>query len=97
MATAKKASKKKFNPANNLPPRKPKSAPGTTKSTRHHGEDWSAAHVRELKSLITENTPTRVIGLKLGRTESSIRDKVGELGLSLKPTNQSPNTPRKKK
>jgi hypothetical protein len=47
--------------------------------------------------LIRENTPTRVIGLKLGRTESSIRDKGSELGLSLKPTNQSPNTPRNKK
>lgn len=97
MAIAKKKSSKAFNPADNLPPPKPKSKPGTTKSTRHHAEDWEAAHVRELKTLIKENTPTRVIGLKLGRTESAIRDKVSELGLSLKPTNQSPNTPRKKK
>lgn len=84
-----------FNPADNLPPPKPKSAPGTTKSTRHHEEPWKAADVKELKSLISENTPTRVIGLKLGRTESAIRDKVGELRLSLKPTNQSPRTARK--
>ena len=96
MATAKKA-KKKFNPADNLPPPKPKSAPGTTKSTRHHAEDWTAANVRELKELIKDNTPTRVIGVKLCRTEASIRDKVRELDLSLKPTNQSPRTPRKKK
>ncbi|RYZ15048.1 MAG: hypothetical protein EON61_01315 [Alphaproteobacteria bacterium] len=96
MATAKKA-KKTFNPADNLPPPKPKSPPGTTRSTRHHAEEWTAANVRELKSLIKENTPTRVIGLKLGRTETSIRDKVGELGLSLKPANQSPRTPKKKK
>jgi hypothetical protein len=96
MATAKKA-KKTFNPADNLPPPKPKSPPGTTRSTRHHAEEWTAANVRELKSLIKENTPTRVIALKLGRTETSIRDKVGELGLSLKPANQSPRTPKKKK
>ena len=31
-----------------------------------------------------------VIGLKLGRSESSIYAKASEMGLSLKPTNQSP-------
>lgn len=97
MATAKKAAKKKFNPADNLPPPKPKSPPGSTISTRHHAEEWKAATVRELKTLIAENTPTRVIGVKLGRTEASIRDKVAELRLSLKPTNQSPRNARKKK
>lgn len=97
MATAKKAAKKKFNPADNLPPPKPRSRPGTTKSTRNHADPWTPAAVRELKALIGENTPTRVIGVKLGRTEASIRDKVAELGLSLKPTNQSPRTVRKKK
>lgn len=96
MATAKKF-KKAFNPANNLPPPKPKSPAGTTKSTRNHAEDWTAASVRELKDLIKGNTPTRVIGVKLGRTEPSIRDKARELGLSLKPTNQRLRTPRKKK
>jgi len=39
---------------------------------------------------VRENTPTRVIGLKLGRTEAAIYKKASELGLSLKPTNQSP-------
>jgi hypothetical protein len=96
MAIAKK-SKKAFNPADNLPPPKPKSPPGSTKSTRHHADDWTAANVRELKELIKGNTPTRVIAVKLGRTEASIRDKVANLELSLKPTNQSPRTPRKKK
>lgn len=93
MATATKTTKK-FNPADNLPPPKPRSAPGTTKSTRHHAEEWSATNVRELKALIAENTPTRVIGVKLGRTEASIRDKVRDLGLSLMPINRSPRTPK---
>jgi hypothetical protein len=83
--------KRTFNPADNLPPPRPKSPPGATKSTRHHQEDWSAANERELKRLIKENTPTRVIGLKLGRTVASVRD----LGLSLKPINRSPRTPKR--
>jgi hypothetical protein len=94
---AKKVARKKFNPADNLPPPKKKSAPGTTKSTRHHEEAWNAAATRDLRGMIKENTPTRVIGLKLGRTEAAIRDKVRELGLSLKPINRSPRTPKKKK
>ena len=96
MAGAKRMHKK-YNPADNLPPPRPKSPPGTTKSTRHHAEAWSAANLKELKELIKTNTPTRVIGVKLGRTEAALRDKVAELGLSLKPTNQSPRTPRNKK
>ncbi len=40
--------------------------------------------------LASKNTPTRVIGLKLGRTEGAIYNKASELGVSLKPTNQSP-------
>lgn len=97
MAMKKKARKKTFNPADNLPPPKKKSRPGTTRSTRRHEEAWSATEIRELKKLIKENTPTRVLGLKHGRTEAAIRAKVQELDLSLKPTNRSPRTPRKKK
>ena len=37
-----------------------------------------------------QNTPTRVAGLKLGRPVGSIYAKAAELGISLKPTNQSP-------
>jgi hypothetical protein len=102
MATSKRARKTKtaskaFNPADNLPPPKKRSPPGTTKSTRHHDETWVATEVRELKGMLKENTPTRVIGLKLGRTEAAIRDKVRELGLSLMPVNRSPRTPARKK
>ncbi len=41
--------------------------------------------------LISQNTPTRIIGLKLDRSEDAIYSKVSDLGLSLKLTNQSPN------
>jgi hypothetical protein len=43
-----------------------------------------------LRELAKGNTPTRVIGLKLGRTEGAIYAKAAELGVSLKPTNQKP-------
>jgi len=39
---------------------------------------------------VKENTPTRVIGLKLGRTPDSIYTKASQENISLKPTNQSP-------
>ena len=61
-----------------------------TKSTRNTGNPWSKDDVKALKELAKENTPTRVIGLKLGRTENSVRSKAKAEGVSLKPTNQSP-------
>lgn len=60
------------------------------KSTRNSGNTWSQGEVNQLKRLTRENTPTRVIGLKLGRTERAVRSKANELGVSLKPVNQSP-------
>jgi hypothetical protein len=81
---------KRYNPADNLPPPKPKSPPGTTKSTRNNGEPWTKDNVKELKMLVKENTPTRVIGLKLGRTEASVRGKARTEGISLMPPNRSP-------
>jgi len=55
-----------------------------------HGSPWSEDDLRQLGELIQENTPTRVIALKLNRTEDSVRDKAAALGWSLKPSNQSP-------
>lgn len=79
-----------YNPADNLPPPKPKSPPGTTKSTRHNREPWTAQSIKELKLLARQNTPTRVIGLKLGRTEAAVRGKARAEGISLIPPNRSP-------
>ncbi len=60
------------------------------KSTRNSGTRWTPSQTRELRSLAKGNTPTRVIGLKLGRTPSAVQSKASDLGVSLKPTNQSP-------
>lgn len=67
-----------------------------SKSTRNSGKDWSKSDVSQLKTLAKENTPTRVIGLKLGRTESAVYSKASEEGVSLSPTNQSPYNRNKK-
>jgi hypothetical protein len=65
------------------------------KSTRNTGKTWSNSDIRNLKRLAQENTPTRVIGLKLGRTENAVRSKASGEGISLRPTNQSPYNRRK--
>lgn len=53
-------------------------------------KSWTDDEVQNLRKLARENTPTRVIALKLGRSESSVRSKAQEEGISLKPANHSP-------
>ena len=60
------------------------------KYTRNTGKFWTLGEVKSLTRLARENTPTRVIGLKLGRTEAAVRTRASEENISLKPTNQSP-------
>lgn len=66
-----------------------------SKKPENHGKSWTDANVKQLKQLAKENTPTRVIGLKLGRTEDSVQSKASEENVSLKPTNQSPYNRKK--
>ena len=66
------------------------------KSTRNTGKSWTQTDVSQLRTLAKQNTPTRVIGLKLGRTEDAVRTKAADKSISLKPTNQSPYNRRKK-
>jgi hypothetical protein len=47
--------------------------------------------------LAKQNTPTGVLSLKLQRPETAIRNKAFREGISLKPTNRSPYTRRKKR
>lgn len=61
-----------------------------SKYIRNSGKPWSSQDQSSLRKLVKENTPTRVIGLKLGRPENGVRAKAQDLGISLKPTNQSP-------
>ena len=65
------------------------------KQPENHGKAWTTEQENQLKKLSKENTPTRIIGLKLGRTEDAVRGKASDLGISLKPVNQSPYNRRK--
>jgi hypothetical protein len=66
------------------------------KSTRNTGKAWTREDLSQLKNLARENTPTRVIGLKLGRTEDAVRSKASQQGVSLGPWNQPPYSRQKK-
>ena len=66
------------------------------KSTMNAGKLWTGDQVSKLRKLARQHTPTRVIGLQLGRTEEAIRSKASEEGISLKPTNKPPYGTRKR-
>lgn len=65
------------------------------KTPSNHGKHWTPGDVSQLKQLAKENTPTRVIGLKMQRTPDAVAQKAGTENVSLKPTNQSPYNRRK--
>jgi hypothetical protein len=62
----------------------------TPRYLRNTGAPWSLADQIELGRLASQDTPTRVIGLMLGRSEEAVRAMAEQLGISLKPVNQSP-------
>ena len=66
------------------------------KNPPNQGKQWTSKEVRELKTLVSQNTPTRVIGLKLGRSPEAVYAKASDQGVSLKPTNQAPYGTKKK-
>lgn len=66
------------------------------KTPPNSGKPWTSAQDVQLKSEAAGNTPTRVIALHLGRSEAAVQSHASELGVSLKPTNQSPYGTRRK-
>lgn len=66
------------------------------KKPANHNKEWKPEDVNNLKKLAKENTPTRVIALKLERTPASVQNKASQENISLKPTNQSPYNRKKK-
>jgi hypothetical protein len=68
-----------------------------TKKPEHANEPWTKADKGQLEQLAKKNTPTRVIGIKLERTPGAVQTEASNLGISLKPTNQSPYNRQKKK
>jgi hypothetical protein len=53
------------------------------KYTRNTGEEWTLADDRMLRELAAQYTPTRVIALKLRRTEAAVYSRASELNISL--------------
>jgi len=50
------------------------------KTPPNHGKPWTPSDNAQFKELARGNTPTRVMGLKLGRTEGAIYGQASELG-----------------
>ena len=67
-----------------------------SKSTKNTGKAWTPQDRTQLRQLASQNTPTRVIGLKLGRTPEAVYSQASKQGTSLGPTNQSPYTRQRK-
>jgi len=68
----------------------------TPKYIRNAGKPWTLSEVKQLQEMAKENTPTRVIGLNLGRPVGGVQAKAQEKNISLKPTNQSPYNRKQK-
>jgi hypothetical protein len=66
------------------------------KQPKNHGKSWTPSDNKALRQLASQNTPTRVIGLKMGRTPDAVQTHASDIGVSLKPTNQSPYGTKKK-
>jgi hypothetical protein len=66
------------------------------KKPSNHGKTWGKDDIAKLRELARQNTPTRVMGLKLGLTESAVRSAANGSNISLKPTNQRPYNRRTK-
>ena len=62
---------------------------------KNDGKHWSQVEVSRLRSLARGNTPTRVIGIKMGRTPEAVQSKASEQKISLDPHNRSPYGSRK--
>lgn len=60
------------------------------KPPKNSGKPWTPEQQQQLRTLANQNTPTRVIGLKMGRTPEAVQSRASRQGTSLKPTNQRP-------
>jgi hypothetical protein len=67
--------------------------PKPPKYIRNTGKPWNASDIETLKTLAQQDTPTPVIGIKLGRTPAAIYTMASQENISLLP----PNPHHKKK
>lgn len=62
--------------------------PKLPKYIRNTGKEWTDEDVEQLRKLAKQDTPTPVIGLKLGRTVAAVYSRASEEGISLLPPNR---------
>lgn len=68
----------------------------TRSKPTNQGKAWTSTQESQLRSLAKGNTPTPLIGYKLGRTPAAVQSKAQDLKVSLHPTNKSPYNRRSK-
>ena len=68
----------------------------TKSKPTNQGKIWTRTQEVQLKNLAKGNTPTPLIGYKLGRSPDAVRSKAQDLNVSLRPINKSPYNRRKK-
>jgi hypothetical protein len=56
---------------------------GQPGSTRHEHEPWTEDDLQKLRELARTDTPVRVIGLTLGRSDAAVRSRAKVEGISL--------------
>jgi hypothetical protein len=66
-----------------------------TKKPLNQGKLWTNEDVSGLDTLAQQNTPTRLIAIKMGRTLEAISRKAKQKGISLKSTDQLPYATKK--
>jgi hypothetical protein len=54
---------------------------------RNNGQPWTAEDDKKLALLAKQDTPTPVIGVKLGRTVAAVYKHASDLQISLEPPN----------
>jgi hypothetical protein len=86
--------RKIFEPIDKTPSERLEAGEKLPKYIANTRKRWEGEEVRELKTLAKKNTPTRVIGMKLGRSEDAVRAKARDEDISLRPANRSPYGPR---
>jgi hypothetical protein len=59
--------------------------PKPPKYIRNTGKPWNASDIETLKTLAQQDTPTPVIGIKLGRTPAAIYTMASQENISLLP------------
>jgi hypothetical protein len=69
---------------------------GTMAKPSRSGKLWTKEEVKTLKDLARQNTPTRVIAIKIHRTPRAIQSKARDEKISLAPWNQKPYNRQKK-